>query len=135
MELNRYISPLLKWWWLLVASAVLAGVSSYFVVSQQPPTYRANATLMIGRAFEDPNPTGGELNLSQQLARTYADIAGRQPVREQAMALGLVRLHLDERHLDRPASRRPGLRPGHLFRERGSPEQVYGWELRVRRFS
>ena len=90
MELSRYISPLLKWWWLLVVSAVLAGVSSYYVVSQQPPIYRTSATLIIGRAFEDPNPTGTELNLSQQLARTYADIASRQPVREQTMAtLGL----------------------------------------------
>jgi succinoglycan biosynthesis transport protein ExoP len=90
MELNRYISPLLKWWWLLAVSAVLAGASSYFVVSQQPPVYQASATLMIGRAFQDPNPTSNEFNLSQQLARTYADIAGRQPVRQHTMAtLGL----------------------------------------------
>jgi len=93
MELRRYISPLLKWWWLLAISFVLAAASSYYVVSQQPPIYRASATLLIGRAFEDPNPTGSELNLSQELARTYADIASRQPVRDQTMAtLGLDQL-------------------------------------------
>ena len=93
MELSRYISPLLKWWWLLAVSTVLAGVSSYYVVSQQPPIYRTSATLLIGRAFDDPNPTDSELYLSQELARTYADIAGRQPVREQTKAaLGLDQL-------------------------------------------
>ncbi|MGW8179183.1 MAG: polysaccharide biosynthesis tyrosine autokinase [bacterium] len=93
MELRRYFSPLLKWWWLLGISFVLAGASSYYVASQQPPIYRTSATLLIGRAFEDPNPTGSELYLSQELARTYADIAGRRLVRDQTMAtLGLDQL-------------------------------------------
>jgi succinoglycan biosynthesis transport protein ExoP len=86
MELSYYLAPLRKWWWLLVASAVLAAVSSYFVVSRQPPVYQATATLLIGRAFENPNISGGELTVGQQLAQTYADIARRQPVREGAMA-------------------------------------------------
>lgn len=90
MELSTYLSPLRKWWWLLVVSAVLAAGSSYYVVSQQAPIYQATTTLMIGRAFEDPNISGSELYLSGQLARTYADIAGRQPVRTQTKAvLGL----------------------------------------------
>lgn len=90
MELSYYLAPLRKWWWLLLVSVVLAAVSSYFVVSRQSPVYEATTTLMIGRAFEDPNISGSELYLGQQLAQTYSDIARRQPVREQTMAaLGL----------------------------------------------
>lgn len=90
MELSRYLYPIRKWWWLLVISAVLAAASSYYMVSQQEPVYQATATLLIGRAFEDPNPSGSELVLSEQLARTYADISLRRPVRQQTMqALGL----------------------------------------------
>jgi non-specific protein-tyrosine kinase len=45
---------------------------------------------MIGQAIDNPNPTGTEFWLTQQLARTYAEIANRQPVRDATMeALGL----------------------------------------------
>jgi polysaccharide biosynthesis transport protein len=93
MELNAYFRPLIRWWWLLLASTLLATASSYWYVRQQPSSYEAVTTLMIGQAFEDPNPTGSEMALGQQLAQTYADLAQRQPVREQTMAaLGLTQL-------------------------------------------
>ena len=93
MELSAYFRPLRRWWWLLLASTLLATASSYLHVRRQPPLYEARTTLMIGRAFEDPNPTGSELALSQQLAGTYADLVQRRPVREQTMAaLGLTSL-------------------------------------------
>jgi non-specific protein-tyrosine kinase len=48
---------------------------------------------LIGQALGNPNPTGNELALSQQLTVTYADIVQRRPVREQTMAvLGLTSL-------------------------------------------
>jgi len=93
MELSAFFRPLRRWWWLLLASALLATASSYWSVRQQPPLYVATTTLIIGRAFENPNPTGNELALSQQLAETYADLVYRRPVREQTMAaLGLTSL-------------------------------------------
>jgi polysaccharide biosynthesis transport protein len=93
MELSAFVKPLARWWWLLLAALVLAAGSSYWYVRQQPPLYQAKATLMIGRVFEDPNPTGNELALGQQLSATYADLALRRQVREQTMAaLGLSAL-------------------------------------------
>ena len=91
MELKEYIAPLLKWWWLLLASTLVAAVSSLIAVSQQPSIFVAETTLMIGRALENPNPSGNDLFLGQQLATTYADIAKREPVRQATMdALGLT---------------------------------------------
>jgi capsular exopolysaccharide synthesis family protein len=93
MELGTYFRPLRRWWWLLLISTLLAAISSYLYVKDQPALYQARTTLMIGRAFEDPNPTGSELSLGQQLAATYADLAKRYVVREQTMlALGLTSL-------------------------------------------
>ena len=90
MELKQYLKPVLKWWWLLVVSAVITAGLSYFVVSREPPIYSATVTLLIGNAFNNPNPSGNELFLGQQLAQTYAAIAQRQPVRSGTMtALGL----------------------------------------------
>lgn len=91
MELRTYLRPLLKWWWLILISTLLAGITSYFAVSQQPPVYQARATLLIGGAINNPNPTGNEFWLSQQLAQTYSDIAQRDVVRKAVMdELGLT---------------------------------------------
>src|SRR6266545_3276243 len=90
MELSAFFTPLRRWWWLLLAATLIAAASSYLFVRDQPPLYEAKTTLLIGRAFENPNPTSNELTLGQQLATTYADLAQRQPVRLQTMAaLGL----------------------------------------------
>ncbi len=91
MEIKEIITPLLKWWWLLLVSTLVAAVASFIAVSQQPPLYAASTTLMTGRIITDPNPSYTELYMGQQLAATYADIAGRQPVRQATMdALGLT---------------------------------------------
>lgn len=91
MELRAYIRPLLKWWWLILISTLIAGATSYFAVSQQPPIYQARTTLLIGSAINNPNPDGNEFWLSQQLAQTYSDIARRDVVRQAVMQeLGLT---------------------------------------------
>ncbi|MGH2537181.1 MAG: polysaccharide biosynthesis tyrosine autokinase [Candidatus Promineifilaceae bacterium] len=91
MELKQFVQPLRKWWWLLLASTLVAGLASFFVVLQQPGQYLARTTLMIGQAIDDPNPSGTEFWLTQQLAQTYAEIAKRTPVRNSAMrALNLT---------------------------------------------
>ncbi len=91
MELKQYILPLRKWWWLIFLATLVAGVSSYFVVSRQPPLYQARTTLIIGQAFNNPNPTGNEFYLGQQLVQTYTDVAKRDSVKQGAMeALGLT---------------------------------------------
>ncbi len=91
MELKAYTDPLRKWWWLILASTLIAAGSSFLAVSQQPPIYQARATMMIGSAINNPNPSGNEFWLSQQLAQTYTDIAQRGVVREAVMsALGLT---------------------------------------------
>lgn len=91
MELKAYIAPLRKWWWLLIASTLVAAISCFIAVSQQPPIYQAKATLLIGNAINNPNPTGNDFFLSQQLAQTYTAIAQREVVQNAVMdRLGLT---------------------------------------------
>jgi non-specific protein-tyrosine kinase len=90
MDLSSFTRPLKKWWKLLVAATLLTAIASTVIALMQPPLYEASTTLVIGRAFDEPNPTGNELQIGQQLAQTYADLAQRRSVREQTMAaLGL----------------------------------------------
>lgn len=93
MKLTRYIMPLLKWWWLIILSSLMAAIPAYLITRPQPPVYMARTTLVVGRAISDPNPSGNEFALTQQLAQAYAGIVSREPVREATMnALGLDKL-------------------------------------------
>lgn len=107
MKTKEYFAPLLKWWWLLLIAMITAGVSAYFTTRPLPPVYQATTTLVIGRFLNSLNPTQDELYLSQQLTQTYADIAGRDPVRQATMkALGLNDL---PNYTARPGSSAPFL--------------------------
>ncbi|MCC7129258.1 MAG: hypothetical protein B6D39_02445 [Anaerolineae bacterium UTCFX2] len=91
MEIRQVVEPLLKWWKLILVACLLSAVSSFIVVKQQPPIYQTKSAVVIGRAVYEPNPSGGELGLANQLAAYYADIAEREVVRANTMqALNLT---------------------------------------------
>jgi polysaccharide biosynthesis transport protein len=93
MDYKIILARLQKWWWLILSSTILAASVSFFAVSQQPEVYKSNATLLIGNALNNPNPTGNEFWLSQQLAQVYTDLAQRDVVQEAVkQSLGLSSL-------------------------------------------
>ncbi len=93
MKLRDFFSPLLQWWWLLLSAALITGAAAFLATRSLPSVYLARSTLLVGRGINDPNPTGNEIGLSQQLAAAYADIATREPVQDATLAaLGLSRL-------------------------------------------
>src|SRR5258708_26675900 len=84
--MRQYLAPIIMWWWLLVLAALTTGVTTYFATRPLAPVYVAGTPLLVGRGVSDPNPTGNELGVSQQLAVAYADIAGREPVQNATKA-------------------------------------------------
>jgi len=80
MELRQYLHLIWKWIWLVAISVVIAASASYYASRSATPLYRTHATLMVGRAIEDPNPTSYELYTGQQLANTYIELVKREPV-------------------------------------------------------
>ena len=90
MEFKEYIAPLRKWWWLILLTMIVAAVSSYLATKQQLPTYQARAILLTGSTIDEINPLNNEFTLGQQLARTYADLAQFDQVRQATKeALGI----------------------------------------------
>ena len=90
MSLAQYLKPLVRMWWLILAAVVVATVASFIVVRQSPPNYQSHMVLMVGRSLENPNPSSGDLYMSQQLAGTYVDILKRDQIQNATMgALGL----------------------------------------------
>lgn len=93
MNLQTYISPLLKYWWLLLAAAFVATASSFLVTRSQAPVYQTTTTMMVGRSVYEANPSSNDFWLGQQLANYYADIGQRGEVQNATReALGLNQL-------------------------------------------
>ena len=90
MDIKPYITPFIKYWWLILAACLISSISSFLVTRGQPPIYQTRATLVIGRAVYEANPSNQEFVLNRTLAGYYANIAQRGPVRNATMeTLGL----------------------------------------------
>ena len=78
---------------MVVAAAgggLLAGLSSTVYVMRQPSLYASSTTLVVGSFIQDPNPSGNEFYLAQQLADSYANFVQRGTIRQATMqALGM----------------------------------------------
>jgi len=93
MDVKPYLAPLVKWWKLIRAAALIAGGFTLLLVIFQGQVYESRTTLLIGQSINSPNPSTSQFNLEQELAKIYADMALREPVRRAAMeATGLSRL-------------------------------------------
>ena len=85
VELRTIFAMLLRRWWLLLASALLFGAAGYLYSIRQMPVYQATTSLIVGSPIQDTNLNRNDLQVSQQLALTYADIARRQPVMQNTI--------------------------------------------------
>ncbi|HET7010793.1 MAG TPA: hypothetical protein VFI11_08465 [Anaerolineales bacterium] len=91
MDWTYYFAPLVKWWKLIRLAALVAGASTLLATIGQRPVYESRTTLMIGQSFNNPNPSTSQFYLEQDLAKFYADMGRREPVRKAAAeALGLT---------------------------------------------
>jgi len=88
MNLDLYFTPILKWWKLIMIAALIAGISTAITLLSQPSVYEARTTLMIGQSITSPNPSSVQFYLEQDLARIYADMGAREPIRRAAMSDG-----------------------------------------------
>lgn len=89
VELRTLLRPLRRWWWLILVAAMLAAFSGLVYSLRQPAIYRSRTTLIVGSTISNPNPSGTDIYLVQQLAQAYAEIAQREPLQVSTMnALG-----------------------------------------------
>jgi capsular exopolysaccharide synthesis family protein len=90
MELLEYWKIVRKWLWLIVLGTLLAGGTAYLVSRNMTPIYRASTTLLINEARNPAITDYTSLITSERLAKTYAELLTKRPVRQEvARRLGL----------------------------------------------
>lgn len=91
LELRKYIVLIARRWWLVLLLTVTAAGFGYGLSLTQDRVYRAMASVMVGQSIQATQLDSRDIQTSQRLALTYADIARRQPVLEAVV----VALDLD----------------------------------------
>jgi capsular exopolysaccharide synthesis family protein len=105
MELRRAFALLRHWWWLLALGPILGGAAAVAITSFQPRIYSTNALLFVNQASSGGIVTYNDALLSQQLVKTYSQMAD-EPIVFEAVR---QRLHLtyDNTTMDQMVSVRP----------------------------
>jgi non-specific protein-tyrosine kinase len=85
VELRRVFTTVLRWWWLLILSAAIAAAGGYWYSQGQTPVYEATATIIVGQSIQSTDLNRTDIQTSQMLALTYANIVRRQPVLQGAV--------------------------------------------------
>ncbi|HCB49322.1 MAG TPA: hypothetical protein DEP47_07335 [Chloroflexi bacterium] len=91
VEIRHYISIFLRRWWLVLLTALVAAGIGYVVSQSQDRVYRATTSVIVGQSIQATQLDSRDIQTSERLALTYADIARRQPVLEAV----IVSLDLD----------------------------------------
>jgi non-specific protein-tyrosine kinase len=86
MQLRRQLQMVRHWLWIIVGGTVIAAIVAYAVSSSLPKMYESEATLIVGQSLYSPQVNQQQLLASQNLARTYAQVATMRPTLEQAIA-------------------------------------------------
>jgi capsular polysaccharide biosynthesis protein len=70
-----------RWWLTLLLAGAVAGLSGYLIADRLPPTYQAEAKVLVGPVSADRDV----LTASSSLVRTFAELASSPPVQEAAL--------------------------------------------------
>ena len=86
MDLSGYLAIVRRWWWTLIVAAWIAGLTGYLVASTIPPTYEAQAKVLVGPLNTDTDT----LRASGLLVQTYAQyVTTREVLTSTIQELGL----------------------------------------------
>lgn len=90
VELRTIVRATMRRWWLVVPLTLLAAGGAYAVSLFITPVYRASTSVLVGGGLDDTNVSADDIDVSEHLTLTYADMAGRQPVLQGVVdSLGL----------------------------------------------
>ncbi len=82
VELRRVVGTVARKWWLILLITLVAAATGFAVSLRLDPVYRASASVIVGQSIQATTLDSRDIQTSERLALSYADIARRQPVLE-----------------------------------------------------
>jgi capsular exopolysaccharide synthesis family protein len=87
---DGFVPLILRWMPLLILAPVLAGLAGFLVAQMIPPTYQAGVT--VDTLANSGSASTQDLQVAQQLARSYVETMRARPILEEAAARANVSL-------------------------------------------
>src|SRR5215218_9515921 len=85
IELRRIFAIVTRRLWLIVLLTAVATSIGVFVSRSQTPIYQATTTMLVGQFIQSTSVNRADIQTSADVAKTYADIALRQPVLDKVI--------------------------------------------------
>jgi polysaccharide biosynthesis transport protein len=76
MDFSKLISIVRRYAWLVGLAALVPALVTFFLLNDQPVTYRATSRLLVGPGLDSPSPDLNSLKIGGQLIQTYAEMVG-----------------------------------------------------------
>ncbi len=85
IELHYVMIIILRRWWVLVVLTIVAAMLGYFISIRQTSIYQATTTILIGQTIQSADLNRTDIQTSEALALTYANMTLRQPILQRVI--------------------------------------------------
>lgn len=82
MDFSRIPNIIYRYLWVVLLTTLVAGVTTYFMISNEPVAYKATTQLLVGARLDSPSPDLESLRIGGQLISTYAELVQTRPFLE-----------------------------------------------------
>jgi capsular polysaccharide biosynthesis protein/Mrp family chromosome partitioning ATPase len=82
MDYLKILNIVRRYLWLIVLTVLATSLTSFFVLKQQPASYKATTLLLVGPGPDSPSPDLNALKIGGQLVQTYAELVDTRPFLE-----------------------------------------------------
>ena len=82
MDFSRIPNIIYRYLWVVLLTTVVAGATTYFMISNEPISYKATTQLLVGASLDSPSPDLESLRIGGQLISTYAELVQTRPFLE-----------------------------------------------------
>ena len=124
VELRQYAAIVLKRWWIMLLGAIIGAALGYGISQRMSPVYQATAALIVGQSIQATSLDSRDIQTSELLALTYAEMAQHQPILQGA--IDVLGLNVGWQRLRRQVQVQPieGTQLLEVSAEAGSPEEA-----------
>jgi capsular exopolysaccharide synthesis family protein len=82
MDFSRIPNIIYRYLWVVLLTTLVASVTTYFMISNEPISYKATTQLLVGASLDSPSPDLESLRIGGQLISTYAELVQTRPFLE-----------------------------------------------------
>jgi capsular exopolysaccharide synthesis family protein len=74
MDFSKFLNIVRRYLWLLVLATLIPVLTTFYMLNNEPVSYRAASRLLVGPSLDSPSPDLNSLKIGGQLIQTYAEM-------------------------------------------------------------